>query len=256
MQMPDWGNSHKKKVKETEDSDMFCTQCGNQLSEGAKFCAKCGYKVPERTKAEVSGSSVTNTSETSKQDAGVEVKPKKKSKLWLWILLIILVLGLGATATVIYLHHVESMEEDEDEEDEDDDKDQDSDSDDEESLNQLGKYVDNSKKATTVQIIGNTMDLLEVLAVDPAVDWEIGEVVYVRFTAEGNEYGADKEDIVSDIEAILVEDLIVQTWYGFEIWAKKGENGWVEFATSWDYDEMAEISPAFANRFSMTSVQP
>ena len=38
--------------------------------------------------------------------------------------------------------------------------------------------------------------------------------------------------------------------------AQKTENGWVEFATSWDHDEMAEISPEFASRFSMTSVQP
>lgn len=244
---------------------MFCSQCGNKLSEGAKFCAKCGSKVQAETPAQVPVNNITPTSEEKVQETVAEGKPKKKSKLWLWILLIILVLGLGATATVLYLRYVESVEEDEDDEDEEDeddededdeDDDKDSDSDDDDSLGQLGKYVDNSKKATTVQIIGNTMDLLEVLAVDPAVDWENGEVVYVRFTAEGNEYGADKEAIVSDMKAIIGEDLVVQTWYGFEIWAKKGENGWVEFATSWDYDEMAEISPAFANRFSMTSVQP
>lgn len=236
---------------------MFCRQCGNKLSESAKFCSNCGFKVRSETPVQVPQNHITNTSEEKVQETVAEEKPKKKSKLWLWILLIILAFGLGATATMIYLHYAESVEEDEDdEEEEDEDKDKDSDSDDEDSLSGYDKYVDNSKKATTVQIIGNTMDLLEVLAVDPAVDWEIGEVVYVRFTADGNVYGSDKEDIVSDMKAILGEDLILHTWYGFEIWAKKTENGWVEFATSWDYDEMAEISPAFADRFSMTSVEP
>ena len=32
---------------------MFCTQCGNKLSDGAKFCAKCGHKVQEEIHAEV-----------------------------------------------------------------------------------------------------------------------------------------------------------------------------------------------------------
>ena len=239
---------------------MFCSQCGNKLSEGAKFCAKCGHKVQEEIPAEVAGSNTTNAPEIKKQETVVEEQPKKKSKLWLWILLIVLVLGLGATAAVWYCNYVESVEEeddeDEDDRDSDEDEDEDSDSEEDDSMGAYDKYVDKSEKASTVQIIQNTMDVLEILAVDPALDWEIGEVVYVRFTAEGNEYGADKEAIVSDMKAIIGEDLVVQTWYGFEIWAKKGENGWVEFATSWDYDEMAEISPAFANRFSMTSVQP
>ena len=225
---------------------MFCRQCGNQLSDGAKFCAKCGYKV---------------------QETVAEEKPKKKSKVWLWILLIILVLGLGATATVLYLRYAESIEEDDDEDadeddadeddsDEDEDKDKDSDSDDEDSIGVYDEYVEKSEKTATMQMIGTTMDVLEILAADPALEWEIGEVVYVRFTADGNEYGSDTEEIVSEIKAILGEDMVVKTWYGFEIWAKKTENGWVEFATSWDYDEMAEISPEFANRFSMTSVEP
>lgn len=236
---------------------MFCTQCGNKLSDGAKFCAKCGFKVPEETKSEVMQSTA---SEEKVQETVAEEKPKKKTKAWLWILLIILVLGLGATATVLYLRYAESVEEDEDDEDEEDeddeDEDKDSDSDDEDSLSGYDKYVDKSEKTATVQMIGTTMDALEVLAVDPVVDWEIGEVVYVRFTVDGNEYGTDKEDIISGMEFMLGEEMVVKTWYGFEIWAKKTENGWVEFATSWDYDEMAEISPAFANRFSMTSVQP
>lgn len=239
---------------------MFCTQCGNKLSDGAKFCAKCGHKVQEEIPAEVAGSNTTNAPEIKKQETVVEEQPKKKSKLWLWILLIVLVFGLGATAAVWYCNYVESVEEeddeDEDDRDSDEDEDEDSDSEEDDSMGAYDKYVDKSEKASTVQIIQNTMDVLEILAMDPALDWEIGEVVYVKFTADGNEYGSDKEEIISGIEAILGDDMVVKTWYGFELWAKKTENGWVEFATSWDHDEMAEISPDFANRFSMTSVQP
>jgi hypothetical protein len=243
---------------------MFCRQCGNKLSDGAKFCAKCGYKVQEGTHAEVPGNNTTSTSEIKVQETATEDKPKKKSKLWLWILLIVLVLGLGATVAVLYCNYVESVEEDadeddekdEDDEDDDKDKDSDSDSDDEDSMGAYGEYVDKSEKTATMQMIGTTMDVLEILAADPAVEWELGEVVYVRFTADGNVYGSDREDIISNMEMILGEDMVVKTWYGFEIWAKKTENGWVEFATSWDYDEMEEISPEFASRFSMTSVQP
>ena len=66
---------------------MFCTQCGNKLSDGAKFCAKCGHKVQEEIPAEVAGSNTTNAPEIKKQETVVEEQPKKKSKLWLWILL-------------------------------------------------------------------------------------------------------------------------------------------------------------------------
>lgn len=241
---------------------MFCGQCGNKISDSAKFCTKCGWKVETVAESEGNIANIADTPEVKVQEPETSDKPKKKSKLWLWILLIVLVLGLGATAAVLYFNNEESVEEDEDddddrdEEEDEDDEDRDLDSDDEDSLGGYGKYVDKSEKTATVQMIWSTMDALEILAVDPEMDWEIGEVVYVKFTEDGMECGSGKEEIISQLKAIMGDNVLVKQWFGFELWAKKTENGWVEFATSWDYDEMAEINPSFADRFSMTSVEP
>jgi|GEM_PF-2575495 uncharacterized membrane protein YvbJ len=44
---------------------MFCTQCGNQLSEDRPFCTKCGKKVNEPCVATTSSSPTKNN--TSKE---------------------------------------------------------------------------------------------------------------------------------------------------------------------------------------------
>lgn len=247
---------------------MFCGQCGNKISDNAKFCTKCGCKVETVAEPEANIANIPGTSEVKAQKPETSDKPsdkpKKKSKLWLWILLIVLVFGLGATAAVLYINNNESVkdddedddERDDDEDDDEEDDDKDSDSDDEDSLGGYGKYVDKSEKTATVQMIWSTMDALEILAADPEMDWEIGEVVYVKFTEDGMECGSGKEEIISQLKAIMGDNVLVKQWFGFELWAKKTENDWVEFATSWDYDEMAEIYPSFADRFSMTSVEP
>lgn len=231
---------------------MFCGQCGNKMSDTAKFCTKCGWKAGGEVKTDTTPrNAVISVPEAKAQETGDSNAPKKKSNLWFWILLIILVLGLGATATVLYLEYTES-EEDEDDEDRDDE--------DEDDVGGLtasyNKYVEKSEIVLTVQMIGSTMDALTILAVDPEIPWEIGEVVYVKFTADGIVYGSDNDAVISNMKSIMGDNTAVKQWSGFEIWAKKDSTGWIEFATSWDYDEMAEISPSFADRFSMTSVEP
>lgn len=243
---------------------MFCGQCGNKMADGARFCTQCGWKVAEEASSEVVANT-SNAPEKKAQEKVAEDKPKKKSKLWLWILIIVLVLGLGTTATVLFFNNAESVEDDDDEDKGSDDEDKDSkdedeeedgESDDEDSVSGYAEYVDESEKVATVQMIASTMDVLEILAVDPMITWEIGEVVYVKFTEDGIEYGTDNEDIISNMKMILGDNINIKNWYGFEIWAKKDENGWIEFATSWTYDEMAEISLEFAHRFDITSVEP
>ncbi len=245
---------------------MFCGQCGNKMSDTAKFCTKCGWKAGGEVKTDTTpGNAVISVPEAKAQENGDSNAPKKKSNLWFWILLIILVLGLGATATVLYLEYTESEEdeddEDRDDEDEDRDKDDDEEDDDDSSdggglAGAYGEYVEKSEIVLTVQMIGSTMDALTILAVDPEIPWEIGEVVYVKFTADGIVYGSDNDAVISNMRSIMGDNTAVKQWSGFEIWAKKDSTGWIEFATSWDYDEMAEISPSFADRFSMTSVEP
>ncbi len=283
---------------------MFCGQCGNNISDGAKFCNQCGWKVPEvsgmpaknrKLKGSMSATSGNNTvygngimQQTTEQQEGQSgvtnsapvaanvteanitaqsvaqtgtvvpvVKPPKKTKrVWIWILLIVLVLGLGATATVLYIKYADSAEDEDDDRDsdKDDDEDDDGDDDGDSPKGPYGEYVSKSKRAADAQLIGGTLNALEVIACDPSISWGEDEIIYVKFTTEGSVYGSDNEEVISALNDIMGSNTNVSEWGGFELWAKKTEYA-VEFATSWEYNELAEISPSLANRFSMTSVE-
>jgi hypothetical protein len=66
----------------------FCTQCGNQLPEGAKFCVKCGTPVqgvpavPIETAVPV---------EAAVPVQAAEVRPEPRSTIILWICSVIMV---------------------------------------------------------------------------------------------------------------------------------------------------------------------
>ena len=250
---------------------MFCGQCGNNVSDSAKFCPKCGWKVQggnntptpsfdqQGMKKLAQGNAVNIAPVASATAVAATEKAKKKSKLWLWLLLIVLVLGLGAGGTWAYFTYFASEEEGEDEEDDRDDEDDDEGYGNSQEPGGLAgayiEYVEKSQTTVDMSLIWNAMNALEILAADPSIAWN-GEVVYVKFTADGMECGSENETVISEMKAIMGGDNAVVQWKGFELWAKKEESGRVSFATSWDYDEMAYISPSFADRFSMTSVEP
>lgn len=236
---------------------MFCGQCGNNMSDSAKFCTKCGWKAPVNSSAEAPVSTTTEVkSEVKVQENQTTEKPKKKSKLWLWILLFVLVIGVGAAGTVWYLDIMESEEDEDEDEDEGKDDEDSDDEDDEDSESGYSEYVKKSKTTADASLIGDTMNAFEVLAADPAISWRTDEVVYVKFTTDGIVYGSDNEEVISNAKKIMGDDVAVQVWDGLEMWVKKDSQGRCLFSTSRDYDEMAEISPALANRFSMTSIEP
>lgn len=223
---------------------MFCGQCGNNVSDSAKFCSKCGWKVS--TGQQNVQMNVENNAPVAV--APTEEKPKKKSKLWLWIILIVLVLGLGAGGTWAYFTYFASEDEkgDEDEDDEDDDKDKKS------------KKPSKKDKMADCSNIGSVLDTIEIVACDPSIAWR-DEIVYVQFTSDGAFYGSDCTEVVTVMNNIVpAVDVCVSAWAdGFEMWAKKDTStGLIYFSTSWDYDEMADISPNFAERFDITSVEP
>lgn len=234
---------------------MFCGQCGNQISDTAKFCNKCGWKIPQNENA---GEVVVTAPEAETKEAVEAKETKRKSKKGLvWLIIVLLILALGGTATVLYLKYAESVEE-EDEDSDDEEESDDEDSDDEDSPEEEEEQVSSKKKANDASMIGSTMDVLEVVACDPALYWATGEVIYVKFTSNGAEYGSNNSEVVEEMESILPSDIVrVSAWAdGFELWGKKTEYGYVEFATSFTFEEIEEVSADLAYRFYMTSVEP
>ena len=230
---------------------MFCGQCGNNMSDSAKFCSKCGWKV-QAGQQNVQMNVEDSVPVTPVTSAPAAEKPKKKSKLWLWILLIVLVLGLGAGGTWAYFTYFASEEEDEDEDEADERDDEDEDED------KKSKKPSKKDKIADASTIGGVMDVIEVVACDPAISWYNGEIVYVQFTSDGAFYGCENNEVLAVLNNIVpATDECVSAWAdGFELWAKKEPTGIVKFSTSWDYDEMADVSEPLARRFNMTSVEP
>lgn len=116
---------------------MFCSNCGKELSEGAKFCGGCGRQVKIAPTVPVSETAtVTQESAAPVQQAEILVseKPKKKKTgLVVFIILLVLLLGGGAAVAAMNWDKITdvfaSEEDDEDEDDADDEEDDDDDKD-------------------------------------------------------------------------------------------------------------------------------
>ncbi len=60
---------------------MFCSKCGNNLSENAKFCPKCGAKVPNRSEAESrEGKNVINPAAEQRKVLAKDIKSAEVKK--------------------------------------------------------------------------------------------------------------------------------------------------------------------------------
>lgn len=92
---------------------MYCTQCGNQISDDAKFCRKCGHPVNSSvqtiSKEEQNVNNYQGSSSPSPQKPTPH-RPKKKHKLRRIFLSVLLVLFLfsGAFIVLVSLDIIES----------------------------------------------------------------------------------------------------------------------------------------------------
>jgi len=82
---------------------MFCSNCGNEMTEGSAFCEKCGQRIEEVSVAE-------NVETVVAQMPVMPVKPeKKRSKGWLMWILIILVLIAGVVGILFFVESQKKM---------------------------------------------------------------------------------------------------------------------------------------------------
>lgn len=72
----------EQKIINNISENMFCTNCGKKIDEGAKFCANCGTVVVDKNKVrEEKNSSADNTEKTRE----VAEKMKKVSAKFKWL---------------------------------------------------------------------------------------------------------------------------------------------------------------------------
>ncbi len=72
---------------------MFCTKCGNEISETDAFCPSCGAPIPEAQAAEENANPFA---------AATPEEPKKKGKIWIPIVAVIAAVALLAGIAYVY----------------------------------------------------------------------------------------------------------------------------------------------------------
>ncbi len=267
---------------------MFCGQCGEQIGDNASVCEKCGWKVPaseEKPKKKKTGLVVAIillllliiaavvfylfwNSEEQKFNrmlkTAEEFMDDEEYEDAIDVLEEALNIEEDDEDVIEMLVEAYTAVAEEYEDDEEYSKaekywkkiaklegtsDEDEDSED---GNSYMDYVEASRRSVDISMMDSIMCTLEVIAVDPSIDWDIEEIVSVKFGKDGSHYECDNQEIIGYMCDILAEeDATVSDWAdGVEIWAEKGSDGRVTFTTSMDMEEIAEVAPSFVYRFS------
>lgn len=178
-------------------------------------------------------------------------KKTEKRKILIWAIIVAVFMMLCGTIVIaVNITKEDVAREEPDDREMADSGDEDSDL---EYAGGIIEYVDTSKKNNDCMTIASMLDVLQVTAADPIINWGTEEVTVI-FTEGGGKYICGNAEVIKGMSDIMPEkSASVSQWSdGWEIRAQKEQGtGKVKFSFRGDYDALKEFKPDLAARFSV-----